>query len=490
MSPAPAYRIAPRAHYASGVVLGGGAAIALAAFFLLPAPLHLLLPAALAGLCWVYLSYAHPLPAFLILLGTALLLYYRLMLSGDDGGLAIVDLLWAVFFGSWLLRAGITAPTRVPRVPFAVITPLLPYTLLSFLLPILGVALYLHPLSFAIPGLRLLEWVSFAFIAYDLAARYGEQRLRTALTWLLTAVLLIHGAYAVVQMGARLGMLPAQWLYFDNLIVGAGKANWFTPTRSTGLMLNPNVFGHLTVMLVFFFLARFLAAGRSLASLLCATFALILLLLSGSRSGLVGVAVGVLLVLFSLPKSHRILRQVVVSAVAIGLALAMLWPFAPVALQQRFARFSHLLSTQDIAQDSSMSGRVHLWTDAWQAAEARYPLGTLVPPSYALESPIDGYLVFSAVMGTPLYTVLFLVMLWHVGTLARVTLRRCTAATEQVIPLMLIGWTGGLLGSSFTSSPMLLPHVLMPFWACIGLLLWQYTQPFGAIAPPARRVLA
>lgn len=142
----------------------------------------------------------------------------------------------------------------------------------------------------------------------------------------------------------------------------------------------------------------------------------------------------------------------------------------PVVLQERFTNLLSVLSA-GVAADRNALARAEEWQHLWRIYESVYPLGTWVPASYATGSFVDSFYVFTALQGTPVLTLSWLLFLAAVIVLGWTAYCRAGSLHEAACGLALAGWAGMLAGSSLSLSPMLMPHVIAPFWSVAGVLM-------------------
>lgn len=439
-----------------------------------------LLPALLVG--WTALCIARPERAFIGLLFVVVLLSPRLVLSalsvqgrGNRGQIMLGDLLWAALLLGMAARWSLHP--RLPPIPARVASHwlmLLPYVLLAFLLPLLGVAVGGWPLSFAVPGLRQLQWVSYALIAYVLGRRYGIAGLVQGVVRAVFLAGLVHAAYSAVQLGFFLRLLGRGWVYWDDVVQGMAVDSWFYYPRATGLLVSPNSYGLFSAMLFTTCVAVYVARLPVPRWLWAATVASSLfgIGVSGSRSAIIGLLVATACWVATAAVRRRVFGRGASLALGVAgslaLAVTLIGPLMPVSLSERFRRLRDVAS-EGVEADANASGRTEMWARAWDMSAVRYPAGTWVPASLAMDMPLDSYYVSSAIQGTPFFTFAFGIFVVG-GLFTGLRLVRTLEEPQQAaLGLMLIGWFGIVAGSSFTLSPMLQMQVVCPLWALVGM---------------------
>lgn len=462
------------------VVYAGGAALALAGS---PIMAVALVGAASAAL-WLLLCLRRPDIAFVLTLFIWVLAYARLAfqiveLSGpttsNRGALAVADLLWLGLAGGLLLRR---TTWRMDLRPFDMpyVWAMAPYLLASLALPMLGVVAGGWPVGFASPAVRLVQWVSFMPFGYLVAREYGGARTFRLIFIALVTAGVLHAAYGMIQLAVSLGWLGPVWITLDDLYARTNAVDWFFFARVTGLLVNPNHYGLFAVFLLVAAVSWIIGGAahyRKLAwiALVCA---LVPIVLSGSRSAMVA-ATGVVLfwggiALAGDQAAVRLLRMVpALFAVAI-VGLFAVWRVIPEALQNRYRRLLAVF-IEGTGAEQNLTLRMDMWGEAWEAFLTQYPAGTWVAPSYALGMPIDSYFVFTAVQGTPMLTVLWLVMMASLFLLGLTTYRSRRSTATTTAGLILAGWTITLLVSSLTMSPLLQIQLSAPLWTMAGVVI-------------------
>ncbi len=437
-----------------------------------------------AGWAWVWLALRRPLAAYLTILVIWVLAYPRLGLPlievdgpGNRGNVVLGDMLWFSYVAIWVGRAVITG--RLWRPSFAFAGPvwvMMPFIGLATLLPLAGVSTGDWPLSYGIPGIRQLQWVSFAFIAAALGRHYGAAQCLDGILNVLCVAGVLHGLYGLVQLGHFLGVFGRIWVVLDDLYAAQHSLSWFYYPRTTGWLVDPNAYGVFCALLMVLAITMYLTGRvrewrcRWWLILGAAGFGLTF---SASRTALLGLAGAVwvlmVLVFFQRRTAMRLVAGMAVAAIAGCVALALLWPVLPLPLQERFTNFAGVFS-QGVQADRNALARTLEWQHLWRIYEADYPWGTWIPASYATGSYVDSFYVFTAVQGTPVLTLSWLLCLAAVISVGWMAYGRARSRLEMTFGLALAAWAAMLAASALTLSPMLMPHVIAPFWSVAGVL--------------------
>lgn len=442
-------------------------------FSFLDGVLRIIIPVTILGLYWIYICIVKEYIAFYFLQCGFLLFYYRISLfpAKTRASFSVVDFLWAIYFLVWIFKKCKFKCKYIPsnsNIKRNELFGFLLYLLPTIFLPILGILIYDFPFSFSSPGVRQVEWVSFAFISYDMVKKYGRDFVVFSF-WCLFFCLIIQAIYALIQTGCAIDILPDYLLFFDNLHHDIGGRSWFTKVRVTGLLLNPNGFGHLSWL--FFFITFSLYINNIFKNISFFLFPLcfVLVILSGSRSAIIGLFLGCGFIFCILKKTTKNIRTMIVSILCLIVIVYFILPFLPTGLEDRFSRLISLIQTGDVNVENNAIGRVYLWQNAWTEYMDKYFWGTWVPPSYALKNAIDSYYIYLTVMGTPLYLSIFFYMILNLISIVNTSSNMYNCFELKAISVTIIGWVGAILGSSIGSSPFLLSHIIVPFWTFLGM---------------------
>jgi hypothetical protein len=442
----------------------------------------------LAGATWMVVSLKHPLWSFNIVLFVFLLAYARLKLGvidvegpGNRGGIVLGDVLWATMIIAWGALSIIPQRKFRLRIPAGSLPlcgwAMLPFVALASGLPIAGLLFGGWPFSYAIPGLRQLQWASFAILGYSLVRFYGAVRVLRGIIVTVAVATFAHTIYGLVQLGYSLGWLDRAWVRLDDIFVMQNVNSWFYYPRLTGLLVNPNSYGLYGAFIFIFALALIVtksSTGRQTLSWTMLMFGVFALLFSASRSALLGLGTSITITLCAALSSPRLMTSILKIGIPLiiisFIVLIIIYPLIPVVLEERFLRFFQVF-LEGVNVDPNAIGRVEMWRDLWHVYITRYPLGTWVPTSYATDSAVDSFYVITAVQGTPLFTLIWLIFLWGAMIMGWRSYRKARVPLEAAAGLTLLGWSGIMAGGGLTLSPMLHPDLIAPFWTLIGVLV-------------------
>lgn len=475
-----------KAQLATGA--GGVVTVALVGIFLFgQSTFNFWVLSAFGLVSWSIWAFKQPVYAFAALLLVWFTVYSRTTVpifqvegSGNRGGIALGDLLWACFLMVVLIH---TITKGIPRLQNrSLLKPiffLICYPVLAMILPLAGVVIGGWPISFAMPGIRQVEWGSFAVFGYWLASQYGSGSLIRATIASLLIGTALHMTYSALQVLFSLKLIPQTYLALDSIFSDRFSSTWFFYPRATGLLVNPNSYGVFGAFVFMTFVA-ILLSGHSHKR---ATKGLLMFgslwaaLLSGSRSAVLGIVTALAIMFIAIVMTartdhgrrlyERTLRFGVMFIFAfitlLNLALMML----PEVLKDRFLLILAVLS-KGVQADRNAIGRLNMWIEAGKEYWINYPLGTWVPPSYALHSAIDNYYVVALTQGSPIFLLTWLLFLLGAGMLST-SLVQSESVKSKCVGLTLVGFTGVLLGSSFTLSLILQPQINSMYWSAIGL---------------------
>lgn len=442
-------------------------------------------------LLWSLWAIKQPVYAFSTLLFVWITVYSRTTIPffqiegpGNRGGIALGDLLWLAFtvvmLLNILLRKGGLFPKKL-RVSMYVLL-MLPYIVLTFLLPFLGVTFKGWPLSYGLPGIRALQWASFSIFSYWLARQYNIKTLINSMIGSVVLATVFHMIYSGLQILTSMKIFPLSYLFLDQLFSRRFTETWFFYPRSTGLLVNPNSYG-LFGALVFVIYTSIIISGIKLSArykIILMTGAIWSILISGSRSAVVGVGMALSILYFSLIGNAGLKRGTILllgRGLRFGLVLlfvltplvALAFIGLPDVLRERLLRLTGIFS-QGLESDPNAIGRTEMWSEVIEEYWLNYPFGTWVPPSYALWSAVDSYYVVTLTQGTPIFLFAFLIFLFGVMLLGFNLLNRLFVESKWV-GLTLLGYGGVIAGASFTLSPLLQPQIISLFWSHLGLAL-------------------
>jgi len=434
---------------------------------------------------WVSTCYRRPLMAFAWLVFLTVTTHDRLRSGyflGDNGqghgSVSVVDLAWLVFVVVVLARLLRRRPLLLGRVRLPLAAWIgLPYAIMSVALPIvgglIGFAVLDWPVSYVSTGVRQLQWLSFAVIAYSLGRRYGASATLASVMRAFIAAGLVHAAYGLLQLGIRLGALPQAWRALDDFYA-AGGASWLSHSaRLTGLFVMPTAYGNLGAVLsivgVVLLVSRSARLGAPWAAAALGAGGFIVVM-SGDRVALAAL-IGALVVVASasVTSGYRILRVVVLLPLLPIAALA-LSPLYPAFVRNRF---THLLesSSQGLMMVQNVAERFERWRYYVEVVVPTYPLGTWVQPRFIGGETPDSYVVTVFAQGSAPYLLAYVCFLTCVFLLGRSVLRSVHDPELRWLGVLLIGIAAFVGIAALGGSVLFDVSVVVVLWSCIGVAL-------------------
>jgi len=328
----------------------------------------------------------------------------------------------------------------------------LPYLVLSGLLPALGVMFNGYPerTLFSITG----PTTAISLLVLGAAISSGE---RSWSRWLLLAIA-VQLAYATGQ-AVYLSRGPG-WELFAPLhqwdLSMEALSGEFVQARGSGLYFNPNELGlwaGMAIILAWTLLSSSLRpAGVILAALT--------LVLSQSRGALVALVAALAAgALYTVARDRVSLswafRTVVVFAIAVLLALVVAFMIDPSgAVLERFGALFDVWARGPTA-DPNLAGRIDLWSAVW-ALNLSYPWGTLGPPGLLLGTSIDSEWFQALAQGSVLYVGSLVLLV--VGALSIGPFRERSALRLITVLVVVAG---------LTQTPFSYPAIVL-FWVLVG----------------------
>jgi GNAT superfamily N-acetyltransferase len=312
--------------------------------------------------------------------------------SGGRGVLALVVIVAPLLAAVAIARQGFGrtfAFASHPAFAFGV----LPYLVLTALLPVLGVMLTGYPERTLLAITAATTALSFMVLGAALSLSDGESSepdRHPWSPWLLIAIAaqLLYAAGQAIYLSRGPGwQLFLPFHAWDRSVGGA--LGQLVEARSLGLYINPNELGLWAGVAAIMAWTMLPARLRGLG----VAMAVLTLLLSQSRgAGVALLAVLVVGVALTLARGRLsapgALKAIVSLAVAGGLAIGLALTLAPKnALVQRFGALIQV-AVQGPRADPNLAGRLDYWS-AVTALNRIYPLGTLGPPELLLGSAVD-----------------------------------------------------------------------------------------------------
>jgi hypothetical protein len=434
---------------------------------------------------WIRTCDRRPLMAFGWLLFLTVTTHDRLRSGyflGDNGqghgSVSVADLAWLLFVvavTSRLLRKRPLLLGRFHLPRFAWIG--LPYVVMSVALPIMGglvgFVAFDWPVSYVSTGIRHLQWLSFAGIAYWLGGRHGVSTTLATVTRSFIAAGLAHAAYGLLQLGVRFGVLPQAWRALDDFHA-AGGASWLHDSaRLTGLFVMPTAYGNLGAVLSIVGFILLVSRSARLGAPWAAT-ALgaggFIVIMSGDRVALAAlIAALVVAASASVTGGYRIIKIVVLLPLLPIAALA-LTPLYPGFVRNRF---NYLLesTSQGLWTVQNVAERFERWRYYLDVVVPAYPLGTWVQPRFIGGMTPDSYFITVLAQGSVAFLLAFVCFICCLLLLGRSVLACTQSPATRWLGVLLTAIATFVSVAALGGSVMFDVTILVVLWTCTGMAI-------------------
>jgi hypothetical protein len=405
----------------------------------------------------------------------------RFVFSAGTGGRGIVSPLELLFvalaFGTALWFKGR---------PFQVLTS---RTVLQAYGPLFGLLLLFPLMGVVSGGYEVRTLYSWMLVLVPVALLVTGVTLRGRginMAQVIYAAIVTHGVYGLGQMLYRLGILPeAVWGWaskWDTTTQAAYSEAYVIYGRSTGLMVNANLFGWWSVLAVLFGWTRLSGVSRVLAVTLGAVG------VAGSQSRTAWAALAVIGVvalarMAVTPAGPSRFVRALVWVAPVVIVVGWLGVFTPLLEGDLINRLSSGAQVLDrgIAADDNLALRTEAWAQASEFA-ASHPFGTWGPPQAQFGGFIDNQAVSLYLQGGLLLVLAYAWMLLNPLFLAA---RRVPGA--GTLGLMMLG----MAITSLTALPLESPLGSGILWGTVALSLAAWpVLPINAAARPRQGVVA
>lgn len=419
---------------------------------------------------WLYFSYRHIKQAYLVLLVFLTLLYSRLSIEISGHTLSLFDFLFVTFFFVLIIRFLICKQKKLVMPSNLNITNVfvLLFIFIAVVLPFFSIFLGFD-INNITSGIRFLMWIIFALVGVILVQ--NDYNMLQKILSVFIVVSLIHTLYAFLQYGVFVRLLTEDLLFLDRIYEKQHSFAWFFWWRATGLFVNPNSYGMYSAIVALIelgiILTRIENSGLRKLALCAFPFTVVGILLSGSRTGLL---------CFFLPSLLMLLIARNIKAIGLfifgGLTFIILFIFisriSDATVTERMMGIINVLS-EGVSGDRNMIGRVVQWEGAISNYLEYYPFGTWAPPSNVFNMAIDSYYVYTLTQGTPVFTILFSVMIIAIifRCYKMFRLHLYEQPLHSCIALINIGTTFSIAIGSASMSPLLQPFLAVIFWELI-----------------------
>jgi len=417
----------------------------------------------LLGLLPVLLYFADDIEQFLVLL---LLVNYgsinewlRVDLTGSGFLVSPIDFL----FFSYICYHGL-ASLKGSEIRFTyrrdLFGVLATFVSIVLILPLLTVLAGDWGFSVLTPGIRHVQWLCFIVLGYRISRRRQGVALQLLAVAAALSVLLNLG-YSTLQYAMFVGIFDT----LPNHGYFAGRQTWFYSWRATGFLLNPNHLGMATAVAggVLFSAYNHLQAYRKL--LLGALGAVpIVLVMSGSRTGILMMVSSVLIVSALRRDSHRDLaRAVRIGTPVAGFGVAVGALYVP-KVRRRLVSLLHVFAGNFDAVPH-LTQRFVQWNKAIEFYMTGPVYGTLVASTFTTDIVTENFylnmLIQAGIVGLLVPLLLYLVVV-RIG----LQLHRWN---NHPISWCMVATTVAIAIGNITAYAMLLPPISAYFWTILGV---------------------
>jgi O-Antigen ligase len=368
-------------------------------------------------------------------------------LTRSEGFLVHMLLLWVIVLSMFTERIFILLPTggRGALQLFVILTPaiafilllvtngkvisflkkkkfiifFLPYILLTFILPFLGVLFYGYPIRVLFGIMLSINAISMVVIGYWIANKFNKNpRIEYLIPRYIIISVTLQLVYSVGQYLFRSGYISGVWLpFFDwdfNTTISAGVDMVYS--RSTGLFLNANILGFWAALSYW---ASTLLIRTKLSKFYCQISSLVVLMLSQSRGAIIALVVTVsFTIIFNFAKRKKVTNPLIlIPKICFACVLFIILIYTGVLEKTFIERISDAsgILTTGVSSDTNFSTRVNVWTEALSWFH-NYPFGTFGSPELLFDGFIDNDWMRLFLQGSIFYLLSFVGLI--VGSLS------------------------------------------------------------------------
>jgi len=393
------------------------------------------------------------------------------------GYIALGNVLLSVFVFAYIFKHIATRrKLTIGRTWSRDIILMLPYLLLSVLLPLLGILSGQAALSYATTSLRTIQWISIGIMSYLLCKEYGHVSVLKMVFSVIVLSSFVEFFYSCLQVYyAYLFPNRVAALYLDRVYIETHAREWLTIHRITGLAVNPNSLGLLGVIFDSLFLSSILSGYKvnPLTLFFVGFSGAWLVVVSASRTALI-----TLICLFVLVFIVGILKQYIfsISSKLVYLAVLLLFVLVGLSIVSHFMphltqRILSALSLSGVLSDINFVARVETWKETLSYLET-HPFGTLASPFYTIKVGVDNYWVYLLTQGSVLYMLAFILFLSSVLALGAKAIKNDVSISRFAgYFTMLVVFSACV--ESITMVAFLDPSVIFLMFALIGITAYS-----------------
>ena len=254
-----------------------------------------------------------------------------------------------------------------------------------------------------------------------------------------------------------LGLFEFLTLLINKSQIGLGVEE--IGARATGFFVNPNILGFFSGLSFFFFLiTKKYLKEQSIFSIIFIFLSLLCVMLSISRTSMVGLFIGYCVILFySFKQGNKIesLKGLLGSFFAVSLSVFLMFKFSSDYYLERTVEIGNV-ANQGAEGSGNLSGRLNAWINLIDYVTLN-PFGTIIPPQLAIEESPDSQFIYFLTQGGITLLIVFLILLLSILFIFKKT------KSEYFLAVFMFVLISCLTFVSFNS------FVISLFWLMIGL---------------------
>lgn len=339
---------------------------------------------------------------------------------------------------------------------FAILT----FATVVLLLPLLAVITGGWGFSVLTPGIRHVQWMCFLVLGYRISLQESNVALGLLAVSAAISVLLNFG-YSILQYAMFWGIFDSlpHFQYF------AGRQSWFYSWRATGFLLNPNHLGMATAVAGGILYSSYDHHQEHTKLLLGGLGAVpIVLLMSGSRTGLLMMALSVVIVSVLRWEPYRDigrLNRIETLVAGIGVTIVVLY------VPKIRGRLSSLIQvfTGNFDAVPHLAQRFVQWNKAIEFYTTTPVYGTLVASTFTTDLVTENFYLNMLIQAGPL-GLLAPLLLYLVVVRMGIQLY---CSKKDPISWCMVATTFAISIGNITAYAMLLPPIAVYFWTILGV---------------------
>ena len=186
--------------------------------------------------------------------------------------------------------------------------------------------------------------------------------------------------------------------------------------RATGLFVNPNILGFFSGLSFFFFLIiKKYFKQQNILSIVFMFLSLLCVILSSSRTSMVGIFFGYAITLFYLfQRGNKLesLKTLLGATITLFIAFFLIFNFSSESNLERTIEIGNVVNN-GVDGSGNLSGRVNAWISLMNYVTLN-PFGTIIPPQLALEESPDSQFIYFLAQGGIILFIIFSIFLYSI----------------------------------------------------------------------------